>query len=104
MNNTAALLCWADQIVALFSLPRLVLQAQARNEADFRVPDQGGWQPKHQPIDQLQSLKHVLRSALPLQDIAGKLPFADLLCELTWASLYKQIDMYWRAAHRAAHS
>jgi hypothetical protein len=46
-------------------------QRQAFNQADFRVPDEAGWQPHHEAIDSSHSLNHTLRSTLPLDELAG---------------------------------
>ena len=52
----------------------LFLQARARNEATFRVADQGGWQPDHVPIDAQQPLGSYLNTDLPVSTIAGNPP------------------------------
>lgn len=46
-------------------------QRRAFNQADFRVPDEAGWQPHHEAIDSTHSLNHTLRSTLPLDELAG---------------------------------
>lgn len=52
----------------------LFSQARAKNEATFRVADQGGWQPDHVPIDAQQPLQSYLNTDLPVSTIAGNLP------------------------------
>ena len=49
----------------------ILSQARARNEATFRVEDQGGWQPDHVPIDAQQALNTYLCTDLPVSTIAG---------------------------------
>ena len=51
----------------------LLSQARAKNEATFRVADQGGWQPDHVPIDGQQPLGSYLNTDLPVSTIAGNL-------------------------------
>ena len=53
------------------STPVFLLQARAKNEATFRVEDQGGWQPDHVPIDAQQTLNSYLCTDLPVSTIAG---------------------------------
>lgn len=51
-----------------------LLEAQAVNEADFRIPDEAGWQPSRQRINQHLPLDHTLRVTLPLQKLVDVLP------------------------------
>ena len=53
--------------------PPCLPQARAKNEATFRVEDQGGWQPAHVPIDSTQPLNSYLNTDLPVSVIAGEL-------------------------------
>lgn len=59
-----------------FRCSLLCLQCQAVNEATFRCPDEGGWQPIEERIEQLdgsleRSLKDVLCTDLPLTAAIG---------------------------------
>ena len=47
------------------------MQEQAYNEATFRIPDQSGWQPKHEVISSEQEYNDVLKTRLPLQHVLG---------------------------------
>lgn len=49
------------------------LERQAFNDANFRVPDQAGWQPHDQAIDPAHSLQHTLQTDLPVNELAGAL-------------------------------
>ena len=49
----------------------VMMQAQAFNDADFRVPDQAGWNPQRKPIDAAFPITHVLRTDLHLHRLAG---------------------------------
>lgn len=50
------------------------LQLQAYNDATFRVPDQDGWQPQREPIEDTEScpLDARLTTRLPVQTLAGE--------------------------------
>lgn len=64
-------------------MPLSLSQARARNEASFRVEDQGGWQPDHVPIDAQQPLNTYLCTDLPVSTIAGDVPPAPALLAST---------------------
>ena len=57
----------------------VISQARAKNEATFRVEDQGGWQPDHVPIDPQQPLNTYLCTDLPVSTIAGDVLSAPAL-------------------------
>ncbi len=60
-------------------MPVTLPQARAKNEATFRVQDQGGWQPDHVPIDAQQPLNTYLCTDLPVSTIAGAVLSAPAL-------------------------
>ena len=76
-------------------MPLSVSQARARNEASFRVEDQGGWQPDHVPIDAQQPLNTYLCTDLAVSTIAGKVlsapaPVAPISGEVIVAEIILQ--------------
>lgn len=58
----------------------LSAQAQAFNDADFRVPDQAGWCPHREPIDPAFPVDHVLRTDMRAHHLAGGLQLYTSAC------------------------
>ena len=48
------------------------MQTCAANEANFRIPDRQGWQPKEESISKKDPYKAVKITKLPVDQIAGK--------------------------------
>ncbi len=63
----------------------LALQWQAFNEATFRVPDEDGWRPDHEPIEASCEcpLGTRLITRLPIQSLLGALPPCPCLFPLS---------------------
>ena len=49
------------------------LEQMSYNEANFRVPDENGWQPQHQPIDHGQMTSHAFATSLPVSALWTRL-------------------------------